>query len=35
MIAGIAVSLLLGLLGGIFPAVRAARIPVATALRQL
>jgi putative ABC transport system permease protein len=35
MIAGIVVSLLLGLLGGIFPAVRAARIPVATALRQL
>jgi len=35
MMAGIAVSLLLGLLGGIFPAVRAARIPVATALREL
>jgi putative ABC transport system permease protein len=35
MIAGIAVSLFLGLLGGIFPAVRAARVPVATALRQL
>jgi len=31
----VAVSLLLGLLGGIFLAVRAARIPVATALRQL
>jgi len=35
MMAGIAVSLVLGLIGGIFPAVRAARIPVATALRQL
>ncbi len=35
MIAGIGVSMLLGLVGGIFPAVRAARIPVATALRQL
>ena len=35
MLAGIVVALLLGLLGGIFPAVRAARIPVATALRQL
>jgi putative ABC transport system permease protein len=35
MLAGIAVSLVLGLIGGIFPAVRAARIPVATALRQL
>jgi len=35
MITGVVVSLFLGLLGGIFPAVRAARIPVATALRQL
>jgi putative ABC transport system permease protein len=32
---GIAWSLLMGLVGGLFPAVRAARLPVATALREL
>ncbi|MBE3073688.1 MAG: ABC transporter permease, partial [Actinobacteria bacterium] len=28
-------SILMGLLGGIFPAVRAARLPIVTALREL
>jgi putative ABC transport system permease protein len=32
---GIACSLLMGLIGGLFPAIRAARLPVATALREL
>jgi len=32
---GVGYALLLGLLGGVFPAVRAARLPVATALRSL
>ncbi len=32
---GIGLALLLGILGGIFPAVRAARLPIATALREL
>ncbi len=35
ILAGIVVSLAMGLLGGIFPAVRAVRIPVATALREM
>ncbi|HEX5760115.1 MAG TPA: ABC transporter permease [Thermoanaerobaculia bacterium] len=32
---GIAYALVMGLLGGLFPAIRAARLPVATALREL
>ncbi len=32
---GIGLALLLGIIGGIFPAVRAARLPIATALREL
>jgi putative ABC transport system permease protein len=32
---GLALSLLMGLLGGLLPAVRAARVPVASALREL
>lgn len=32
---GLAASLLMGLIGGLFPAIHAARIPVATALREL
>lgn len=32
---GIVCSLLMGLIGGLFPAIRAARLPVATALREL
>lgn len=32
---GIACSLLMGLIGGLFPALRAARLPVASALREL
>ena len=35
MAQGIVYALVLGLIGGLFPAVRAARIPVATALREL
>ena len=35
LIAGLVGSVLMGLIGGIFPALRAARIPVATALREL
>lgn len=32
---GIVCSVLMGLIGGLFPAIRAARLPVATALREL
>lgn len=32
---GLACALVMGLIGGLFPAVRAARLPVATALREL
>lgn len=32
---GLACALLMGLIGGMFPAIRAARLPVATALREL
>jgi putative ABC transport system permease protein len=32
---GLACALLMGLIGGLFPAIRAARLPVATALREL
>jgi putative ABC transport system permease protein len=32
---GVFLSLVMGLVGGVFPAVRAARVPVATALREL
>jgi putative ABC transport system permease protein len=32
---GISYALLIGLVGGLFPAIRAARLPVATALREL
>jgi putative ABC transport system permease protein len=32
---GIIFALVMGVAGGIFPAVRAARLPVATALREL
>jgi len=35
MIAGLVVSLALGFLGGLFPAIRAARLQIATALREL
>jgi len=35
MITGILASLAMGLIGGIFPAIRAARIPIAVALREL
>ena len=35
MVKGIVYALLMGLVGGLFPAIRAARIPVARALREL
>ena len=35
LIQGLVWSLLMGLIGGLLPAVRAARLPVATALREL
>jgi len=35
MLAGLTASLLMGLIGGVFPAIRAARMPVAVALREL
>ena len=35
MVSGLVASLVMGLLGGLFPAIRAARIPVAVALREL
>jgi putative ABC transport system permease protein len=34
LIAGLAYALLMGFFGGVFPAIRAARVPVAIALRQ-
>lgn len=35
IVMGVVCSLLMGLIGGLFPAIRAARLPVATALREL
>ncbi len=35
MLQGLLAALVMGLLGGVFPAIRAARIPVAVALREL
>jgi putative ABC transport system permease protein len=35
LIGGIVIALLMGLIGGLFPAIRAARMPVITALREL
>jgi putative ABC transport system permease protein len=35
MVMGVGFALVMGVLGGIFPAIRAARLPVATALREL
>jgi putative ABC transport system permease protein len=35
LVMGIVFALVMGVLGGIFPAIRAARLPVATALREL
>jgi putative ABC transport system permease protein len=35
MLMGVGFALAMGVLGGIFPAIRAARLPVATALREL
>jgi putative ABC transport system permease protein len=32
---GLVAALVMGLIGGLFPALRAARVPVATALREL
>jgi putative ABC transport system permease protein len=33
--AGVVCALIMGLIGGLFPAIRAARLPIATALREL
>lgn len=35
LVQGVVYALLMGLIGGLFPAIRAARLPVATALREL
>jgi putative ABC transport system permease protein len=35
LVQGIVYAAVIGLIGGLFPAVRAARLPVATALREL
>jgi putative ABC transport system permease protein len=35
LVGGIVIALLMGLIGGLFPAIRAARMPVITALREL
>ncbi len=35
LIAGITVATLIGLIGGLFPAIRAARLPIAAALREM
>ena len=34
LVQGILLALVIGVIGGLFPAVRAARLPVATALRE-
>ena len=35
LIQGLIYALVMGLIGGVFPAIRAARLPIATALREL
>jgi putative ABC transport system permease protein len=35
LIQGAAYALVMGLFGGLFPAIRAARLPIVTALREL
>jgi len=35
LVEGVVFAMVMGVLGGFFPAVRAARLPVATALREL
>ncbi len=35
LVMGAAIALAIGLIGGLLPAIRAARLPVATALREL
>lgn len=35
LVEGVVYALLMGLLGGLLPAIRAARLPVAAALREL
>ena len=35
LVQGIIYALVMGLIGGLFPAIRATRLPVATALREL
>jgi putative ABC transport system permease protein len=35
MIQGVSYALMMGLVGGLMPAIKAARLPIATALRQL
>ncbi|NQW04840.1 MAG: ABC transporter permease [Acidobacteria bacterium] len=35
LVTGLAYSLIMGLVGGLFPAIRAARLPIPSALREL
>jgi putative ABC transport system permease protein len=35
LVLGVAWAVLIGLIGGLFPAIRAARLPIAAALREL
>ena len=35
LVQGVIYSVVMGLLGGLFPAIRAARLPIVTALREL
>jgi putative ABC transport system permease protein len=35
LIQGLSYALMMGLVGGLMPAIKAARLPIATALRQL
>jgi len=35
LVQGVAYAALIGIVGGLFPAIRAARMPVAAALREL
>jgi putative ABC transport system permease protein len=35
LVQGVIWAMLIGLIGGLFPAIRAARLPIASALREL
>ena len=35
LVQGLSYALMMGFIGGVFPAIRAARLPIASALREL